>query len=74
MTDRERIIRLLTIEPGDLRRWTRACQKVCKELYLAHPEYPRLNEMRLTSFVKRLLPEIRAVVANLDASPDAPTN
>lgn len=64
MTEHERIIRALTIMPEDLGRWTRICRKVGGDLYRAHPEYPRLTEMQLLSFVKRLLPEIRVMISN----------
>ncbi len=68
MNDRDRIIRLLTIHPEDLSRWTRLCQKVSREVHLVHSDYPHLNEMQLMSFVKRLLPEIRAMISSVDVS------
>ena len=73
MNDRDRILQLLTIQPENLSQWTRLCQKVSKELYRAHPDYPHLNEMQLMSFVKRLLPGIRALVSGLDDNPVDPT-
>ncbi len=72
MNDRDHIIRLLTIHPEDLSRWTRLCQKVGREMHLAHPNYPHLNEMQLMSFVKRLLPEIRAMISGMDDNADGP--
>lgn len=68
MTDREGTLRLLTIRPEDLRRWTMVCRKVGKDLYGSHPDYPRLDDMQLLSLVKRLLPEIRAMIASGDAT------
>ena len=68
--EREKILRLLTIEPTDLALWTRLCRKAARELYVAHPDYPRLTEMQFLSFVKRLLPEIRALVSGIDRGRD----
>ena len=65
-SDNEKILRLLTIAPTDLGVWIRLCRKVARDLYDAHPDYPRLSDMQLLSFVKRLLPEIRALVSNVD--------
>lgn len=48
------------------------CRKIGVEMQHAHPTYPHLNEMQLLSFVKRLLPEIRAMIAKLDDSSGGP--
>jgi hypothetical protein len=63
MTEKERALRLLTIRPEDLRAWHRMCREVTKEVAAAHPNYPALTETQLLSFVKRLLPRVRALIA-----------
>jgi len=65
-------MRRLTIGPNGLGPWMRVCRKVGKELYAAHPEYPRLSDTQLMSFVKRLLPEIREIIASVDAAAREP--
>jgi hypothetical protein len=66
MTKEERILRLLTIQPTDLAMWTRLCRKVNKQIANSHPKYPPLEDMQVLSYVKRLLPEIRAMIAAID--------
>jgi hypothetical protein len=70
MMSQERVLRILTIRPEDLSRWSKVCRKVNKQVTDAHPEYPRLQHMQLMSYVKRLLPEIRAMVMTIDAAGD----
>jgi hypothetical protein len=73
MTDKERILRLLTIRPEDLRRWSKLCRDVLKQVAIAHPDYPVLRDAQLMSIVKRLLPEIRAMIrADEDIPRDEP--
>jgi hypothetical protein len=67
MTKKERILRLLTIKPTDLSRWTRFCRQINSQIAAAHPNYPRLDEMQVLSYVKRMLPEIRAMIVRMDA-------
>ena len=62
MTDQDRILRLLTIRPEDLGRWARLSRGVLKQVAIAHPEYPALRDYQMMSIVKRLLPEIRAMI------------
>lgn len=66
MNEQDRIMQLLTIQPEDLGRWTRICRKVGAALYRAHPDYPYMTDRQLLSFVKRILPEIRAMIAEAD--------
>lgn len=73
MSDRNRILRMLTIQPQDMSRWMCVCQRVHRSTYHVHPNYPALTDMQLMSFVKRLLPEIRTMISNLDDSPGATT-
>ena len=63
MTEDERALRLLTIRPEDLSRWTRLCRTVIQEVRIAHPNYPPLTEIQLMSYVKRMLPRVRAMIA-----------
>ncbi len=63
MTEEERFLRLLTLRPEDLSRWTKLCRTVIQEVRIAHPGYPPLTEMQLMSYVKRMLPKIRAMGA-----------
>ena len=69
MTQLERISRILKIQPQDLALWTRLCRNVNKQIAMAHPDYPRLEDMQLLSFVKRLLPEIRSMMESPDRTP-----
>jgi hypothetical protein len=68
MTEEARLNRILKIQPGDLALWTKLCHKVNKQVASAHPDYPRLDDMQLLSFVKRLLPELRAMISSVDRS------
>jgi hypothetical protein len=68
MIPQERVLRLLTIKPADLSKWTRLCNRLNNQAAAAHPEYPVLRDMQLMSFVKRLLPEIRTMIAAIDKS------
>jgi hypothetical protein len=65
MVSRESVSRMLTIRPGDLSTWIKVCRRVNKQVAAAHPESPSLQDMQLLSFVKRLLPEIRAMMSSL---------
>ena len=58
MTDKDRILRMLTIRPEDLSKWAKLCRGVQKQVAAAHPDYPILGHAQLMSMVKRLLPEI----------------
>ena len=66
MISEERVLRMLTIKPTDLSKWTKVCNRINKQVAAAHPEYPSLRDMQLMSYVKRLLPEIRAMVPIID--------
>jgi hypothetical protein len=75
MISRERVLRELTIRPTDLSKWTKLCRRINAQVESAHPDYPRLRDMQLMSHVKRLLPEIRAMISAIDENserPDAP--
>lgn len=61
-TYEERVRNVLALQ-GNQALWMRVCRNVNKQMAIAHPEYPRLDDMQLMSFVKRLLPEIRALIA-----------
>jgi len=62
MTDKERALRILTIQPTDLSRWMKLCRRLVNEVRIAHPAYPPLTETQLMSYVKRLVPEIRSMI------------
>ena len=66
MVSEERVLRMLTIKPGDLSKWTKVCRRVNKQIAVAHPENPCLQDMQLLSYVKRLLPEVRAMISTID--------
>jgi hypothetical protein len=66
MVSREQVLRMLTIKPEDLAVWTRVCRGLNKQMATAHPRYPGLSDMQLLSYVKRLLPEIRAMISLID--------
>lgn len=66
MISKERALRMLTIKPTDLAMWTTVCRRVNKQVAAAHPEYPCLQDMQFLSYVKRLLPEIRAMITTMD--------
>jgi hypothetical protein len=68
VTTEQRVLRLLTIQPSDLAMWTRLCRKVDKQVAEAHPAWPPLGDMRLLSYVKRLLPEIRTMIRGIDGN------
>ena len=68
MIEAESVVRLLTIKPEDLSRWTKLCRGVVRQVDDAHPNYPRLRETQLLSYVKRLLPHIRTMVLELEQS------
>ena len=72
MISEERVLRILTIRPTDLSRWSKICHRVNQQVASAHPEYPRLQDTQLMSYVKRLLPEIRAMVAQSHANSTEP--
>jgi hypothetical protein len=48
--------------------WARLCRKVDKQVANAHPAWPPLGDMRLLSYVKRLLPEIRTMIREIDGN------
>ena len=68
MITEQRVLRLLTIQPSDLAMWTSLCRKVDKQVANAHPAWPPLGDMRLLSYVKRLLPEIRTMIREIDGN------
>lgn len=72
MTKEERILRLLTIQPTDLSIWMKLCRRLNTQVATAHPNYPRLQDMQVMSYVKRLLPEIRAMIAVFEKDPEKP--
>ena len=59
MISEERALRMLTIQPTDLSKWTKVCSRVNKQMAAAHPDYPLLRDMQLLSYVKE--PLIKAV-------------
>ena len=66
MISREHILRALTIGPRGLSKWSKVCRRVNNQVAIAHPAYPVLTDSQLMSYVKRLLPEIRAMIAALE--------
>jgi hypothetical protein len=66
MTETKRVLEILTIRPQDLSTWTKLCRKVTNEVAIAHPDYPTLSETQLLSFIKRMLPDLRARVASTE--------
>jgi hypothetical protein len=72
MISRQRVLRELTIRPIDLSKWSKVCRRVSVQVETAHPESPLLRDMQLMSYVKRLLPEIRAMIAAMDDDSETP--
>jgi hypothetical protein len=46
--------------------WTRLCREENKRVAAARPGDPNLQNMRLLSYIERLLPEIRGLSATID--------
>jgi hypothetical protein len=66
MISRETVLRALTIQQTGLSKWAKVCRRVNNLVGIAHPNYPLLTDAQLMSYVKRLLPEIRAMIAALE--------